>query len=200
MLAVVLFLFLLPQQEITRVEPESFHIERIYVFATYDAAYVLDLANGLLPPDKEVTEADVTCVVNELRSAGLFANIKIEWTESDNKRIRTLTLHCESKAGREAFLMSGIVPMGMPEVSTEQFVKQMAAKEVKAGSSLLHVPLRDLDDKVDEWFRESAPAAAEKKYRETIWITYRPTGPGTFEIRVLPRRPECSVAPARASR
>ena len=195
MLALVLFLILLPPHEIARHEPQRFHVEHITVFATYDAAYALDLANGLLPPDKEVTEADVSCVVNELRSSGLFADIKVEWTEQ-GKDTRKLALHCESQVGREAFLLSGIVPVGMPEIPRQQFIKQMEAKQIKPGSSLLYSSYNDLNAKLDDWFKESASADAVKKYGETAWITYRPTGPGTIEVRVMPGRPKCTDTPA----
>ena len=198
MLVLVLFLILLPAQQTSQMEPERFHVEHITVFATYDAAYVLDLANGLLPPDKEVTDADVSCVVAELRNSGLFADIKIEWTDK-GMGTRKLALHCESQAGREAFQLSGIVPLGMPEVSRKRFVQQMEAKQIKAGSSLLYASYNDLNEKLDEWFKESASPDVRKKYGETAWITYRPTGPATFEVRVMAGRPKCTDAPAAQS-
>ena len=194
MLALVLLLVLLPQHGISHRQPERFYVEHITVFATYDAAYVLDLANGVLPADKEVTDADVDCVVNELRSSGLFAAIRIEWTEQ-GKGTRKLAIHCEAQAGREAFQLSGIVPVGMPEVPTEQFVKQMEAKQIKAGSSLLYASYNDLNEKLDEWFKESASGEVKKKYSQTAWITYRPTRLGVVEIRVMPARPKCDSAP-----
>lgn len=49
MRVLALFLIVLPQHGSARLVQDKFYVERILVFATYDAAYVLDLANGLLP-------------------------------------------------------------------------------------------------------------------------------------------------------
>lgn len=187
-----LFLIMLPPQERARVDRDKFYVEKIVAFATYDAAYVLDLANGLLPPNKQVTEADVKCVINELRNSGLFEDVRIEWTEQ-RQGIKTLNIHTTSVVGREGFVLSGIKPFGMPELSFDQFVEQMKPKLVKTGSSLLFPPYPELNDKLDAWFRESASSDVAKKYGQTAWITFRPTGPASVEVLVLPSRPDCKA-------
>lgn len=193
MLVLLFFLTFVMGQEKRDIDSSKFFIESVTVFSKYDSAFVLKLSDSVLPPNKEVTEKDVHCLLGALDHSGLFGLITMEWTDA-GKGIRRLALHCEPKPGREAFVISTVSLVRLPEVDKVEFMRRMSEKGIKAGTPLIQFTYEQLNAMVDESIRQTVSPERAKEYGGSAWIVFRPDRQGEIEVRVTESSPPCSLS------
>jgi len=173
----------------------SFIVQRVEVYAKFDSSYILALANARLPPNKRVTEADVQCLLNEIRDSGLFENVKAKW--NNEAGVRRLSLYCTSKRGRPQMSISKFSLHGLPAVNQNEFLKRMREKGVFTGMRLLQFTYDELNDKIDESINQSVPADMADKYRGSAWIEFWTDALGGVEVRIFHEQADCVVRRSR---
>ena len=185
----LLLALFLPTPAQTEANSGKFYVERVYVFSKYDPSFVLQLANTILPPNKEVSQADVECLITVLKDSGLFDQIKTKWSYS-GKDIRTLELHCDPQPGREQFVVSRVSLVNLPQIDAWKFSNSITVKGVKAGVPLLNFTYDGINKAVDDSIGESVSPELLKDLG-SAWISFKPDGEGKIEILVLENKPEC---------
>lgn len=169
----------------------SFTVQHVEVYAKFDSAYILALANDRLPHNKRVTEADVQCLLNELRNSGLFKDVKAKW--NNEAGVRRLSLYTTSKRGRPQMSISKFSLHGLPAVNQDEFLKRMGEKGVFTGMRLLQFTYDELNDIIDESINQSVPADMADKHRGSAWIEFRTDALGGVEVRILHEQTDCVV-------
>jgi hypothetical protein len=169
---------------------QTFRIERVYVFAQYDSAFVLAVAHAVLRPDRDLSESQVDCLLATLRASGLFERVQTEWSYPESG-IRRLTLHCYTRPGRKRFIVSRISLVDLPEVDSKLFLKHLADKGLKPGVTLLQFPYDEMNEIVDESIRSAVPKERISKYQGSAWISFKQTSKGRIEIRAFASEPNC---------
>jgi hypothetical protein len=171
--------------------PESFVVDRVEVHAQFDSSYVLALANAITPPNKAVTEADVQCLLDEIRASGLFQRVETKW-EKREEGVRRLSLYCTPKSDRKRITISKFSLIGLSDVNENEFLKRMGEKGVFAGMRLIEFPFDRLNDIIDESIRQSISPAAANKYSGSAWILFRKDSFGNVEVKIFSDRPVCN--------
>jgi hypothetical protein len=194
-MAMLLIFLMLPWFSHSQTAPETFVIDRVEVHTTFDAAYVLALANAITPPNKSVTEADVECLLNEIRATGLFRRVETKWERRDDG-VRRLLLYCTPKSDRKRITISKFSLIDLSDVNENEFLKRMGEKGAFVGMRLVEFPYERLNDIVDESIHESVPAALASKYNGSAWIQFRKDPLGNVEVRIFPERPVCKSSAA----
>jgi hypothetical protein len=190
-ISILFFLILLPSGPVRAAQVSgTFRVERVYVFTEYDSSFVLAVANQVLPPDRAVTQADVECLLANLRASGLFDRVEPKWSHV-GESVRTLTLRCHAKRGRRQFVISKVSLIDLPEVDKSVFSTNLADKGLKPGTRLLQLTYDQLNDLVDNSIRDAIPPTLVTKYGGSAWISFAPSGVGRIEIKVFPSKPKC---------
>lgn len=188
---IILSLFLLWTGQAKPVaDAATFRVDRVYVFAKYDSSFALALANELIPPDRDVTQAEVDCLLSDLKASGLFDRIEAKWTNSGGN-VRTLTLHCRPTPGREHFVVSKISLVGLREVDPKAFSKSLADKGLKPGVRLLQFTYDTLNELVDDSIRRAVSPELVSEYGGSAWISFKVNGLRHVEIKVFSSKPKC---------
>ena len=171
-------------------KPATFVVERVEAHAQFDSAYILALANTLVPPDRAVTQSDVQCLLDELRASGLFEKVEAKW-EHETLRVRRLSLYCTSKSNRNRITISKFSLCALPGVNEEEFLKRMGEKGAVSGIALGQFTYDELNDIIDDSIHQSVRADFAGKYNGSAWVLFRPDESGSVEVLILPESPSC---------
>jgi hypothetical protein len=173
-------------------KPATFVVERVEAHAQFDSAYILALANTLVPPDRPVTQSDVECLVSELKDSGLFDKVEAKWNNPD-LGVRRLLLYCTSKPNRSRITISKFTLSALPGVNEEEFLKRMGDKGAVSGIALSQFSYDELNDIIDDSIHKSVSADFAGKYNGSAWVQFRVDESGSVEVLILPESPNCKI-------
>jgi len=189
MLTVILCIAsLLPQ---SRPADTTFHVERVYVHATYNSGLVLKLANTIVPPDKLVDQSDIACLVNDLKTTGLFADVRARVVPS-REDSRKLILSCSPRRDIARTVIAEITFGGLPLVDENKFRQSLRRRGVSADTPITKYSYQELNEKVDESIREAVPTNLIMQYQGSSWITFQSIGPSRARLIVFPQYSGCN--------
>lgn len=187
----LLALWLVPAFGVQSSEkPATFVIERVEAHAQFDSAYILALANTLVPPDRPVTQSDVQCLLAELTASGLFEKVEAKWNNQD-LAVRRLLLYCTANRNRNRITISKFTLSALPGVNEAEFLKRMAQKGAVTGIALNQFSYDELNDLIDDSIHQSLEADFPGKYDGSAWVQFRLDEIGTVEVLILPQSPTC---------
>ena len=178
----VLSLFAMTSPQ-NRPIPPDFVVERVELHGTYDSTYVLTLANIILAPNKQVSESDVRCLLDEVKASGLFRDLTYKW-DNNSGGVRRLSLWSQSRFDRKSVRISKFTLEGFPDVNYDEFLRKIGERGLTSGMLLSEVAYDRLSDTITETITKLVPEAVARKYEGSAWILFRADS-DSVEVRVV---------------
>jgi hypothetical protein len=176
-------------------DSKTFYVEIVDVSAKYNATYILRYSHAIVPPDKLVTERDVSCLVSELKASGLFTDVQAKLMQK-SRNTSKLLLTTTNQYQIKRFVISEITLDELPEVDNAKFQTKLNEKGIKPGTPLLKFYYETLEEKINEALREALPPNLVKDNMGSAWITIRPAGKRKVRLIVSPSYTRCQVTDA----
>ena len=116
-------------------------VDRVFVTTPYNASIIYEYANGIIPEEKEFTEGLVDCFVSRLKATGLFRDVQIKITTTEEGRRANIEVIPEWDQAIESFEIGELIFEGFNN-SDHVVLRQYLRKHgVKAGVRLFQYPL-----------------------------------------------------------
>jgi outer membrane protein assembly factor BamA len=171
LLLILLFVFPLSQQS-----KSDFYVERVEVDTEYDARYVRDVTVAIMPPDRLVSERDVTCVIDELKASGIFSSVEVKILLTKDKDIRRLFIAAKLHSQIESFVINDFVVNGISEVDEEKFRAKLIEYGLNKGDLFWKFPYGELKRKITKAINEAKSKNATQDDEIIPWIAIKADG------------------------
>ena len=169
----------------------EFYVDQTVAYADYGSIYILRLASQILPPDELRSEADVACLIGEIKKSGMFVDVQMELAPGDRSDARILSITATPDPHLQVATLSEVELVGFPKADLASFRRALAKHDVKPGGPFTKYSLGELMDRVNMALQESGQKIDLKNSAEIPWITVRRAGPGEIKLIVSPRYSGC---------
>lgn len=186
-----LFCFLIPLLTIQSTS-QTFYVKDVEVLTTYDARYVLRRSNQLFSSDKPSQQNDIDCLVRELKTTGIFADVKATVTPIQNENLRKVVIAAKYAPEIDEFTIGEIVLVELSEVNNARFQQELAHRGIKSGTPLLKYPFTELEETISLVLRSVYPNSDKKAAVGLAWITIRADGVKRVKLIVSPTYLGCA--------
>lgn len=129
-------------------------VNRIFVESPYNASIIFEYANAAIPEDQPLEDGAIDCLASELRSTGLFNDVRIKLRPVADGRKVDVDITPTWVQQRESFAVEEIVFDGFTGVDEAELLANLRAKGLAPGASLLRHPVQRIQRKVQEAARE----------------------------------------------
>lgn len=179
-------------------DSSSFYVE-VHAFSKYNAHHIFAYAGEFFPPDEPMREADVPkrikCLVNELKTSGLYEDVQAQMNPSSREGIRLLNVHVVYHRDIKNLAISEISPEGFPEIDVEKFRAILKEKGVRTGMRFLKYNLGELTEKMTAALREAYPKELIQETDDrSVWFIIRPGRYRDVKIVISSALPRCEPA------
>ena len=165
----------------------EFYVDQTVAYADYGSIYILRLASEIVPPDELRSEADVACLIEEIKKSGLFVDVQMELAQGGRSDARILSITATPDPHLQVATLSEVELVGFPKADLASFRRALAKHDVKLGGPFTKYSLGELMDRVNMALQESGQKIDLKNSAEIPWITVRQAGPGSIKLIVSPR-------------
>ncbi len=167
---------------------------KVEVDTELNATYIIERSNLIIPQDRMVKareiEEDVSCLVNDLMSSGIFENVEAKLIPTGEANIRKLVITPAYHRQIADFVVAEIILDDFPEVDATNFQSALSEKGIRQEIPFLKYYFSELMEKIDEALHDVYPSSSASRVVETPWITIRLVGEGRIKLVVSQERPK----------
>ena len=164
-------------------DTSTFYVDDIEARTVYDSRYIFERASAILPNDKLLRNSDVDCLARDLKTSGIFDEVKIQLIPTSGER-RKLLISTTYHRSFGRFVIKEVVLDELPFVDTGKFKTELLRQGVRPGTALTRYYYRALEDKINRAFRHALPPEMAARFSGSTWITIRTVAPESVEILV----------------
>lgn len=171
----------------------KFYVQTVEVRNESDSRYILERAEAFAPPDKLVTMADISCLLTDLKSSGIFQLVNTQVvTIGDNAR--KLIITSKYRRGVRRFVLGNLTLVGLPEVDQSRLRSALKEKGISPGVPFLKYEYRELEARVRDALRQVYSDNGSREEIGALSIRLRISPVRKVQLVVSPNLPECDQA------
>jgi len=151
-------------------------VNRVFVESPYSASIIFEYANAAIPEDQPLADGVIDCLAAELKSTGLFADVRISLRPVDEGRKVDVDVVPTWVQPWESLTVEEIVFDGFKGVDEAELRANLLARGLEPGAPLFRHPVQRINSDVQEAAKEvfkSDPKKAEDVAEQLSEVSVR---------------------------
>jgi len=151
-------------------------VGRLYVNTPYATSIVYSYAGAAFPEGEPVKDGAVECFISELKSTGLFTDVRVTLKPIENSGTVDVIIEPTWNPRKDFFAISEIVFKDMTSIDKQKLRINLKRKGIVAGASPSQIPLAAIRTAVEETVHEMYQADPERENdvsEEMLTLSYR---------------------------